>query len=228
MSYASWDEEMDRENEDSWPHIDLLEFIRLAILAMLFFMSLADGFRQPGLIIHVLNGQARFMVSARLLYFSSFCTCLLISLFRNGSTTSLCTRRRFPTSRTGSTNSDSGTWTCSPSSPNLNRRASTWVAIGLYSLMRSSIDLTPTFWFRLTPSSCLCLLICGISSANSRQPSSTGFRTPLNLKTKQPVPHQCLLTELARGLVVFPLVSLSFSTCLFNVQVLTSFIFLFV
>ena len=69
MSYASWDEEMDRENKDSWPHIDLLEFIRPAILAMLFFMSLADGFRQPGLIINVLNGQARFMVSARLLFF---------------------------------------------------------------------------------------------------------------------------------------------------------------
>ena len=47
MSYASWDEEMDRENEDSWPHLDLLEFIQPAILAMLFFMSLADGFRQP-------------------------------------------------------------------------------------------------------------------------------------------------------------------------------------
>jgi hypothetical protein len=72
MSYASWDEEMDRENEDSWPHLDLLEFIRPAILAMLFFMSLADGFRQPGLIINVLNGQARFMVSARSLSFSSF------------------------------------------------------------------------------------------------------------------------------------------------------------
>ena len=71
MSYASWDEEMDRENEDSWPHIDLLEFIRLAILAMLFFMSLADGFRQPGLIINVLNGQARFMVSAHLLFLYS-------------------------------------------------------------------------------------------------------------------------------------------------------------
>ena len=83
---------MDRENEDSWPHIDLLEFIRPAILAMLFFMSLADGFRQPGLIIHVLNGQARFMVSARLL-FLLFCVYLLISLFRNGSTTSSCTRR---------------------------------------------------------------------------------------------------------------------------------------
>ena len=72
MSYASWDEEMDRENEDLWPHLDLLEFIRPAILAMLFFMSLADGFRQPGLIIHVLNGQAWFMVSARLLSFSLF------------------------------------------------------------------------------------------------------------------------------------------------------------
>src|SRR6266436_3857274 len=125
-------------------------------------------------------------------------------------------------------NSDNGTWTCSPSLPNLNRRASTWVAIGLYSHMQSSIDLTPTFWFRSTPSSCLCLLIYGISSANSRQPSSTGFRTPLNLKTKQPVHLQCLLTELACGLMVFPLVSLSFSTCLFNVWVLTSFIFLFV
>src|SRR6266446_5564777 len=136
MSYASWDEEMDCENEDSWPHLDLLEFIRLAILAMLFFMSLANGFRQPGLIIHVLNGQARFMVSACLLSFSSFCTHLLISLFRNGSTTSLCTRRRFTTFRAGSTNSDSGTWTCSLSLPNLNRRASTWVAIGSYSHMR--------------------------------------------------------------------------------------------
>src|SRR6267143_37172 len=135
MSYASWDEEMDRENEDSWPHLDLLEFIWLAILAMLFFMSLTDGFRQLGLIIHVLNGQARFMVSARLLSFSSFCMHLLISLFRNSSTTSLCTRRRFTTSRTGSMNSDSGTWTCSLSSLNLNRRASTWVAIGSYSHM---------------------------------------------------------------------------------------------
>src|SRR6267378_1896889 len=71
MSYASWDEEMDRENEDSWPHLDLLEFIWPAILAMLFFMSLADGFCQPGLIINVLNGQARFMVSARLLLYSA-------------------------------------------------------------------------------------------------------------------------------------------------------------
>src|SRR6266446_3292907 len=118
MSYASWDEEMDRENKDLWPHLDLLEFIQPAILAMLFFMSLADGFRQLGLIIHVLNGQARFMVSARLLSFSLFCACLLISLFRNGSTTSLCTRKRFPTSQTGSMNSDSGTWTYSLSSLN--------------------------------------------------------------------------------------------------------------
>jgi len=62
MSYARWDEHFDRDNEDSWPHVDLLEFIRLAILAMFFFMSLADGMRQPELIIHVLNGQARFMV----------------------------------------------------------------------------------------------------------------------------------------------------------------------
>src|SRR5713101_824700 len=77
MSYASWDEEMDRENEDSWPHINLLEFIRPAILAMLFFMSLTNGFRQPGLIIHVLNGQARFMVSACLLFFF-FILCVLI------------------------------------------------------------------------------------------------------------------------------------------------------
>src|SRR6266700_5997007 len=227
MSYASWDEEMDHDNEDSWPHLDLLEFIRPAILAMLFFMSLADGFHQPGLIINVLNGQARFMVSARLL-FLLFCAYLLISLFRNGSTTSSCIRRLFTTFRTGSTNSDNGTWTCSLSSPNLNRRASTWVAIGSYSLMRSSIDLTPTFWFQSTPSSCRCLLICGISSANSRLPSSTGFRTPLNLKTKPPVPRQCRLTELARRLAVFPLVSLSFSPLSFYCLGTNFIIFLFV
>ena len=66
MSYATWDEDLDDEHQSTWPHIDLLEFVRPAILAMLFFMSLADGMRQPGLIIHVLNGQARFMVSLRL------------------------------------------------------------------------------------------------------------------------------------------------------------------
>src|SRR6266699_1112603 len=163
--------------------------------------------------------------SSSFFFFILFCACLLISLFRNGSTTSSCTRRLFTTFRTGSTNSDNGTWTCSLSLPKLNRRASTWVATGSYSLMRSSIDLTPTFWFRSTPSSCLCLLICGISSANSRPPSSTGIRTPPNLKSKPPVPRQCRLIKLARRLVVFPLVSLSFSNCLFIVWVLTSFSF---
>jgi hypothetical protein len=64
MSYATWDEDFDDEDRSSWPRIDLLEFIRPAILAMLFFMTLADGMRQPELIIHVLNGQARFMVSS--------------------------------------------------------------------------------------------------------------------------------------------------------------------
>lgn len=63
MSYATWDEDFKDEDQSTWPRIDLLEFIRPAILAMLFFMMLADGLRQPGLIIHVLNGQARFMVS---------------------------------------------------------------------------------------------------------------------------------------------------------------------
>jgi len=76
MSYASWDEDFDRNDEASWPHIDLLEFIRPAILAMLFFMMLADGFRQPGLIIHVLNGQARFMVSSIFFFTSLFCSYL--------------------------------------------------------------------------------------------------------------------------------------------------------
>jgi len=73
MSYAIWDEDLDDENRSSWPHIDLFEFIHPAILAMLFFMTLADGMRQPELIIHVLNGQARFMVSL----FASLLICLL-------------------------------------------------------------------------------------------------------------------------------------------------------
>lgn len=70
MSYTEWTEDLDDDDQTDWPHIDLLEFIRPAILAMLFFMTLADGMRQPELIIHVLNGQARFMV--RVYFYYSF------------------------------------------------------------------------------------------------------------------------------------------------------------
>jgi len=69
MSYFHWPEIFDHDDKDSWPHLDLLEFIRPAIWAMLFFMTMADGLRQPDLIVHVLNGQARFMVSLISFYF---------------------------------------------------------------------------------------------------------------------------------------------------------------
>jgi hypothetical protein len=72
MSYARWDEDLDREDKDTWSRLNLLEFIRPAILAMLFFMMLADGMRQPELIIHVLNGQARFMVCLSSIVFFLF------------------------------------------------------------------------------------------------------------------------------------------------------------
>jgi len=52
----------------SWPTVDLLEFIRPAILAMLFFMYLVDGLSNPALVTLVLNGQGRLMVCLFLLF----------------------------------------------------------------------------------------------------------------------------------------------------------------
>jgi len=153
---------------------------------MLFFMSLADGFRQPGLIIHVLNGQARFMVSAHLLSFSSFCMHLLILFLERFNDVVMYTQalHHIPD---WVHEFDSGTWTCSLSSPNLT---------GAHPL-GWQLDRIPICGVRLT---WLQLFGSGrphpvplpphlrISSANSRQPSSTGFRTPLNLKTKTASP----------------------------------------
>ena len=50
-------------NPSSGVFVDLLEFIRPAFWALLFFMFLNNPFTQPGLIVSVLNGQGRLMVS---------------------------------------------------------------------------------------------------------------------------------------------------------------------
>jgi hypothetical protein len=52
----------DSPNCSLWSTVDLLEFIRPAILAMLFFMMLADGLGNAPLVVVVLNGQGRLMV----------------------------------------------------------------------------------------------------------------------------------------------------------------------
>jgi hypothetical protein len=52
----------DSPNRSLWSTVDLLEFIRPAILAMLFFMMLADGLGNAPLVVVVLNGQGRLMV----------------------------------------------------------------------------------------------------------------------------------------------------------------------
>jgi len=56
-------------NPPSEVFVDLLEFIRPAFWALTFFMFLANPFTQPGLIVSVLNGQGRLMVSPNSLIF---------------------------------------------------------------------------------------------------------------------------------------------------------------
>jgi hypothetical protein len=53
----------DSPNRSLWSTIDLLEFIRPALLAMLFFMLLSDGLGNAPLVVLVLNGQGSLMVS---------------------------------------------------------------------------------------------------------------------------------------------------------------------
>ena len=55
----------------SWSMVDLLEFIRLAFLALLFFMTLTNGLNDQNLVVMVLNGQGHLMVHASL-FFSLF------------------------------------------------------------------------------------------------------------------------------------------------------------
>jgi hypothetical protein len=61
----------DSPNRSSWSTVDLLEFIRPALLAMLFFMHLSDGFSNQALMVIVLNGQGRMMVRASPTFFIS-------------------------------------------------------------------------------------------------------------------------------------------------------------
>jgi len=61
-------QEPEEPDRSSWPTVDLLEFIRPAILAMLFFMYLVDGLSNPALVTLVLNGQGRLMVCLFLLF----------------------------------------------------------------------------------------------------------------------------------------------------------------
>ena len=51
------------EQQPSGSFIDLLEYIRPAFFAMLFFMNLVHGFTSPAAIVITLNGQGRLMVS---------------------------------------------------------------------------------------------------------------------------------------------------------------------
>jgi hypothetical protein len=59
----------DSPNRSLWSSIDLLEFIRPAILAMMFFILLSDGLGNAPLVVVVLNGQGSLMV--RLSFFFS-------------------------------------------------------------------------------------------------------------------------------------------------------------
>jgi hypothetical protein len=53
----------DSPNRSLWSTIDLLEFVRPALLAMLFFMLLSDGLGNAPLVVVVLNSQCSLMVS---------------------------------------------------------------------------------------------------------------------------------------------------------------------
>jgi len=50
-------------DQPSGSFIDLLEHIRPAFLAMVFFMHLLHGFNSPAMIVITLNTQGRLMVS---------------------------------------------------------------------------------------------------------------------------------------------------------------------
>ena len=52
----------DSPDRSRWSTVDLLEFIRPALLAMLFFMFLSDGLSNAPLVVIVLNGQSPLMV----------------------------------------------------------------------------------------------------------------------------------------------------------------------
>jgi hypothetical protein len=52
----------DSPNRSLWSTIDLLEFIRPALLAMMFFMLLSDGLGNAPLVVVVLNSQGSLMV----------------------------------------------------------------------------------------------------------------------------------------------------------------------
>jgi hypothetical protein len=51
------------EEQSSGSFIDLLEYIRPAFFALMFFMNLVHGFSSPAVIVISLNGQGRLMVS---------------------------------------------------------------------------------------------------------------------------------------------------------------------
>jgi len=59
----------DSPNRSLWSTVDLLEFIRPALLAMLFFMYLSDGLSNAPLVVIVLNSQGRLMVSFLFIFF---------------------------------------------------------------------------------------------------------------------------------------------------------------
>jgi hypothetical protein len=54
----------DSPDRSTWSSVDLLEFVRPAIMAMLFFMVLIGGLGNAPLVALTLNGQGHFMVRA--------------------------------------------------------------------------------------------------------------------------------------------------------------------
>jgi len=59
-------------DRSQWGTVDLLEFIRPAFLAFIFFMHLAQGFSNPALMVIVLNGQSQLIVRASQFFFFIF------------------------------------------------------------------------------------------------------------------------------------------------------------
>jgi hypothetical protein len=69
----------DSPDRSSWSSVDLLEFVRPALMALLFFMVLVEGLGNAPLVMFVLNGQGHFMVHAS--HFFSFCYLFLTNFF---------------------------------------------------------------------------------------------------------------------------------------------------
>ena len=146
-------EEPEEPDRSSWPTVDLLEFIRPAILAMLFFMYLMDGLSNLALVTLVLNGQGRLMVRLFLLFLF-----VLILIFLNISadlTTWSSTRTACTCCQAGSTNFDNGTSTCSTCWRNfVKKRRSSRVVVGLSSHITTANNWIPGSRFHKHPFWC--------------------------------------------------------------------------